>query len=192
VPSPAKDKLHTRSRSAPKHERKRLQPELLLASRAARPAPQLYSEAPTVSAQLRNDPLAQLVKTPELPHAVATVENDRGSALRRAVGTIPGFGFLKKKRTPQDFTPAKAVRQIRPSSPMPLPGEVPVRVRLNVGKDGRVVSAELVSKRVDARLAQSALEAAREWQFEPARVEEKAVDTEVVVQFRFVPSSESL
>jgi protein TonB len=172
----------TRGRKEAKRTLKKFSPEL---GTGARPVPTLQEAPPPMTASIPTEPLAALSRVPEIPQATVTVEPVRNSALRRAVGSIPGFGFLKGKKADQAFVHAKAVRQIRPVPPGPVKGAVPVRVKLTIAKTGEVVDAELVNRHVDPVLARSAIEAARKWEFEPARVDDKPVEDQVIVQFRF-------
>jgi periplasmic protein TonB len=127
---------------------------------------------------------------PEPLLAEATMEPDKGSTLRRAVGAIPGLGFLKKKpKTDDAYTAAKAIRQVRPRSPGFVTKPAPVRVKVLVDESGKVVRVELLNRSVDPRLADLALGAARNWRFKPAIRDEKEVESEVVLEFRFGPNS---
>jgi len=82
---------------------------------------------------------------------------------------------------------AKLVRQVAPSAPEGIrnriSGEVRVEVRLHIGKTGSVVGAKLLTfshDGVQAYLGQRALEAVRQWKFEPGRA-----PADRTVRFRF-------
>ncbi len=112
----------------------------------------------------------------ELPRVSATVEKPHSSPLKRAFGwMIPG----RKK----DFVPAKAVRRFQPQVKATEPTSVAVRV--SIDPEGVVRDADLVTKNVDDHLARSAVEAAKLWKFEPARVEDRPVASDLVVRFQF-------
>jgi TonB family protein len=84
---------------------------------------------------------------------------------------------------------------IRQDLPPWLPTDVVTRratytgsVRVRVGADGRVISAELVSP-VHPGYNQSLLQAARNWVYEPARTNGVAVEADVVVEVHLKPAS---
>ena len=60
-----------------------------------------------------------------------------------------------------------------------------VRVNLLVGKDGRVRDAVVDPKSHVPMLDQAALEAARQWEFQPALVQGRPVAVWVALPFRF-------
>ena len=112
----------------------------------------------------------------ELPRVSATVEKPHSNPLKRAFGwMIPG----RKK----DFVPAKAVRRFQPQVRTNEPTSVAVRV--SIDPEGVVRDADLVTKNVDDHLGRSAVEAAKRWKFEPARVEDRPVASNLVVRFQF-------
>lgn len=112
----------------------------------------------------------------ELPRVSATVEKPHSNPLKRAFGwMIPG----RKK----DFVPAKAVRRFQPHVRTNEPTSVAVRV--SIDPEGVVRDADLVTKNVDDHLGRSAVEAAKRWKFEPARVEDRPVASNLVVRFQF-------
>jgi TonB family protein len=57
-------------------------------------------------------------------------------------------------------------------------------VRVAIDPEGVVRDADLVTKDVDDHLGRSAVEAARLWKFEPARVEDRPVASSLVVRFQ--------
>jgi TonB family protein len=66
---------------------------------------------------------------------------------------------------------------------------VSVDVKVSVGESGIVEDAEVIDfgDPLGVALANSALAAARRWTFEPARVEDLAVSSKVILHFRFTP-----
>ncbi|MEJ7608121.1 MAG: energy transducer TonB [Bryobacteraceae bacterium] len=148
--------------------------------------PVLDVPAPVIAAASRLEEIP--VASQPLPRATAIVEPVRASGMRRAVGSIPGLGFLKRRKhsSASDYTPARPLREFRPLSPPSLSDHVPVRVRLLVTSGGEVERAELLTLKAETVAAELALDAARKWRFEPARLDEKPVASELIVQFRFV------
>jgi TonB family protein len=64
-----------------------------------------------------------------------------------------------------------------------------IRVRVRVNDRGDVVSAESLAERGDTLtdfLSRAAIEAARQWQFIPAREGSRNVASETVLDFQFV------
>jgi TonB family protein len=149
--------------------------------------PSMDVDLPTVAAVRLDHPA--IPRRSETPVQVR-LENSRPSAVRRVVGAIPMLGFLKKtKSLPENYTPPKVVKEIRPKAPVGLAEEVPVRVRVLLNSDGGIDRTELLTRKVDSSVAEAALDAAKRWRFEPARVAAKPVASEIVVQFNFPPSS---
>jgi TonB family protein len=68
---------------------------------------------------------------------------------------------------------------------MKLADDASVSVKVSLDENGRVKGTDLVSRNVDARLANAAMDAARRWRFEPARMQNKRVASAVVLHFRF-------
>jgi hypothetical protein len=149
------------------------------------PEPQLDVQAPVISASARFEALPPARHV--LPRATATIEPVKFSAFRRAVGSIPGFGFLKRRKHSgdEDFVPAKAVREVHPLSPEALVQPTPVRIKIAVGASGEVERADLMTRSVEPRIAGLALDAARKWRFEPAKLDEKPIASELVLNFQF-------
>jgi TonB family protein len=89
--------------------------------------------------------------------------------------------------------PARAIRQLPPSVPEGIRnrivGEISVDIAVRIGPDGRVTSARPVApKETDglrSYLASRAIEAARQWRYNPARSGGRAVSGEEVIRFRF-------
>ena len=60
-----------------------------------------------------------------------------------------------------------------------------VMIQAIVGKDGTVVSARVVNTNIDARLAQQALDAVKQWVYQPARLNKQPVAVTTTVQIEF-------
>lgn len=125
-----------------------------------------------------------VLREPARPRPATDVKTERASPLRRIAGVIPGL-FRGKKN--DNFTPAKAVRQVSPNVPdsISIDNETRVSVRVSLDERGHVRGTDLMTKSVDSRLANAAMEAAKRWRFEPARVQDKAVASSVIVNFHF-------
>jgi periplasmic protein TonB len=117
----------------------------------------------------------------------ANVEPAGESRLKKTVAAIPRL-LLGKRRDPKnDFVPAKAVRQVNPKLPgaVKLEADTRVSVRVSVDESGSVKGTDLVTRDVDARLANAAMDAARRWRFQPAREQRRPVASAVILHFNF-------
>jgi len=121
------------------------------------------------------------------PVATVTVEAVSGSKLGRIVGKIPGF------RRRQEFIPARPIHQVAPAVPADerLERSVPVDLRVTVDHAGHVAAVEQASRGADSELVRLATDAARSWQFVPARKNDETVTSEVILHFTF-PGSGSV
>ena len=143
-----------------------------------------FIPAPTAVPTAPIQPVApeQVTSARPTPTRVTPRAIPRDTQARKAAPVETGAGIAQ---------PAKPIRQVSPFAPEGIrnriAGEISVDVTIHVGKDGNVVSAEAAatSDGVKSYLAQRALEAARQWKFEPARLGRKAIRSEWKVRFRF-------
>ncbi len=146
----------------------------------------------------RPSPLADApaVPPPAVPPSVrdpaveVSAETASGSRLERLVEKLPLIRRLRKRAKTTDPVP---VYQARPALKGPdkqsLVRPVAVNVKVHVGESGTVESAEVTDygEPPNFNLANAALTAARLWTFEPARTDETAVSSEVILHFHFNP-----
>jgi len=96
-----------------------------------------------------------------------------------------------RKTVRRKTQPPMPIRQVAPKTAgirNRIYGEIPIEVRLHIGKNGKVVGARLMNPSrdgVQSYLGQRALEAVRRWKFQPVRVGKQAVPAERTVRFRF-------
>ncbi len=114
------------------------------------------------------------------------------SAVSRTFHRVPLLSQLQRHRKGGgDFVPAKPIHDPKPILPSSiareLTGPTPVDVKLTVAKNGRVSEIELLSKHSDAQLRNIVLGTATRWNFEPATIKGKPVESQVVAHFRFEP-----
>jgi outer membrane biosynthesis protein TonB len=89
------------------------------------------------------------------------------------------------------LTPAKPIRELAPVAAdgirNRITDEIPVYVTLSIGKNGSVVAAQAAASddAIQSYLAQRAVEAVRQWKFQPARLGADAVPSKWTVRFRF-------
>jgi outer membrane biosynthesis protein TonB len=155
-------------------------------------APPNARSAPA-AAPLANRPSSLVAATASVPTAGPTVQMSAepvpGSRVGRIVGKIPLVRRLKRPdRTVLPVPVFQARPNIRLSQDRPV-GPVAVNVKVRVAESGAVMLAEVqdYGDPPNWRLAAAALDAARRWTFEPARVEDTAVPSDVILHFRFTP-----
>ncbi len=163
-------------------------------------------DARDAAAAVRRDPsspadLAQEPKTPVAERAASPIpvpeptvrvwtEPVAGSSWGRLVGKVP---LVRRLRKPAKTLAPAPIFQAQPVLTNPVKQSitrpVAVDVRVDVGETGAVESAELIefSDALNVAVANSALAAAVRWTFEPARSEEVAVASKVILHFRFMP-----
>jgi periplasmic protein TonB len=138
------------------------------------PAPPQIALGP---ARLERPPLPS--RPIETPKVVATVEPPPSNPIKKVFRWMKIPGLRKDK----DFTPPRPIRQVQPHVAVMEPTSVAVRVAIDY--KGNVWDAEMLTKDVDSKLGLSAIQAAKRWRFEPARMDDKPVASDVVVRFRF-------
>jgi hypothetical protein len=159
-------------------------------------SPVKSSDGSDAAAAVKREPAppAELPKEPEAAVPEPTVrvwtEVVAGSLPGRLVGKVPLLRRLRK--TAKASSPAPLVQAqpvLSDLAKKSVTGPVAADVRVNVGETGVVESAELVghSDPLNVAVANSALAAAVRWTFEPARSEEAAVASKVILHFRFTP-----
>jgi TonB family protein len=124
-----------------------------------------------------------LMPAPSVPRIATIVEPVQVSGVRRAVGSIPGLGFLKRRKKPDAFVPPRPIRRIEPAGLALANEDEPIRVKVTVAPSGEVASAELVSRKIQPAAARAAVEAARKWRFAPATIDQKPVSAQLILSF---------
>jgi hypothetical protein len=149
----------------------------------AEPEPLIHQAAPLPGALTA---IATPVRVEHLrrsaPVATVTVEPVSGSKLGRIVGRLPGF-----RRKSHAFVPARPIREITPSVPADeqLARDVPVDLKITVDPAGLVSGVEHTSNGANKDLVRLAENAARSWQFVPARRDDETVSSELILHFTF-------
>jgi TonB family protein len=138
-------------------------------------------------------------------NSTKTVSSSATPALRKAVQDVsserppvnspePAVTKNSAANSPSTtYVPARPLKQVMPrasdfgSSALPTAIDVDVEVRID--DQGRVIEAQVVNNRSkeNGLLASAALAAAKEWIFEPAKVNGKNVPSEHAIAFHFRP-----
>jgi hypothetical protein len=164
---------------------------------AARPATgdPKTDPASTPDMKAKSQPLDAL-REPEPPrHApepvvTVTYEPARVSKLRRVISRVPVVDMFQRHKLKQGprFVSAKPVHQVSPVLPPKsrrwLTGEAWVNLKVSIDKSGRVSQTELQND-ADGNLAYVAMDAAKRWQFTPARLNDQVVSSEMILHFVF-------
>jgi len=112
------------------------------------------------------------------------------SRLVRVIGKVP---LLRRLRKQEQTTAAVPLYQAQPTlRTLDMQGlfqPASVAVKVYVAESGAVKRAEIVEygDPPNWSLANASLAAARKWTFHPARLDDMAVSSEVVLHFRFNP-----
>jgi outer membrane biosynthesis protein TonB len=183
VPTPAASGSSVRSSVQPAEVI--VQPQL-----PAPPAPMPPVQmAGNVPASL-SGPVALKPEPPQLI-SVVSVQAAQPGAVSRGINRIPILNLLQrnKYKAGDRFLPARPVRQVKPrlsaewASANGYPS--PVDVKVWVDENGRVTRAQPLSGESEPEIADMASNAAMKWTFEPARIADRPVSSEVVMHFRF-------
>jgi hypothetical protein len=124
------------------------------------------------------------------PTVQMSAEPVPGPLAGRIVGKIPLVRRLKRPNRVVSPVPVFEARPMVQLAAADRPvGPVAVNVKVRVAESGVVTLAEVedYGDPPNWRLAAAALDAARRWTFEPARVEDAAVSSDVMLHFRFMP-----
>lgn len=142
-----------------------------------------------------------------LQHSSNAVKNDiatsgRGVTVRalatpvpssrwgRLFGKIPLVGRSRKQPKAVEAVPAYQAQPIvRMPNNQPLDRPVAVGVKVLIGESGAVNDAEVVDygDPLNLTLANAALAAAKNWKFEPSRVDDVPVTSQAIIRFYFSP-----
>jgi len=127
--------------------------------------------------------------------SVVSLEPSEPGVISRSINHIPVLNLLQrnKYKAGDKFSPARPVRQVRPRLPADLQGDQantqPVDVKVWIDPSGQVTKAELLSDRTTPEVADITSTAALKWTFEPARLSDHPVSSEMVMHFRFAPKT---
>jgi hypothetical protein len=118
----------------------------------------------------------------------ATVEPARPARLKRLLGRIPGLRRIHQNpENAEGYVPPQPVREISlvlpPEARASLTGST-MDLKASVDQSGRVTRVELLSPK-DEELIRVAADAASGWPFVPAKVNDIAMPSEVILHFTF-------
>ena len=159
------------------------------------PQPAAPSAPPAIESAANLPPaiVGPLLLKPSPPPVVSVVslEPAEPGILSRGINHVPVLNLLQrhKYKAGDSFSPARPVRQVKPRLPADLQPESgsppPVDVKVWIDKSGQVTRAELLSENTESDIAEIASRAALKWTFEPARLSDRPVSSELVMHFRF-------
>jgi hypothetical protein len=119
--------------------------------------------------------------------ATATYELAKPNLLRRVIHKLPRL----RKYPPgggSEFVPPRPIHEIQlvlpPGRVLALAQEQQIDLKASIDASGRVIRVEALTPR-DEELVTLAAYAARDWKFEPAKLDERAVPEEVILHFHF-------
>lgn len=139
-------------------------------------------------------PLRTLDPPPVLANPVEMTQPALAALLRPRVSAAPPpavevsyeqphAGVFRRafhKIAPEGFVPPSPIRKVAPAGSA---GAGDVDVKVFIDESGSVARAQVLTKGSDQ--AAASLDAAREWQFTPARKHDKPVPSEMLLHFRF-------
>jgi hypothetical protein len=103
---------------------------------------------------------------------------------------VASSAFAQESTIPPHSS-AQPLRQVQPATPagVILYKDVRVQIQVSVDDRGHVISARPLKgpEKVSQQLLGVALEAAAQWQFQPATLRGRAVESEYTVVFQFHP-----
>jgi TonB family protein len=104
---------------------------------------------------------------------------------------LVAVGAFAQESTIPPHTAAQPLRKVQPATPagVILYKDVQVQIQVSVDERGRVISAHPLKgpEKVSQQLLGAALDAATQWQFQPATSRGRAVGSEYTVVFQFHP-----
>lgn len=121
--------------------------------------------------------------------ATATYEPARRNGFQRLIHDVPGLRRLDPSSAGgKGFVPARPLRDIQislpPNSSPALMGKMQMDLKATVDPSGRVTRVELLWPK-DEDLATLAAYGASEWEFAPAKLNDRPVASELILHFRF-------
>jgi TonB family protein len=107
--------------------------------------------------------------------------------------TAPAHSAATLKQVAGSVTPGEVLNQVVPDvsskSRATIRGTVHVAVRVRVDQAGNIGGTDLFSPGPSKYFAEQALQAARRWDFAPAKIDGHAVPSEWLIRFEFTPSN---
>ena len=195
-PSPFPKKQEAELRQSARASNPPLTPSQLPGAPAPAPSTEVQTRVPPLSnppalATVRPAPEQLPVALPPRAESTVYLEVVEDGGLKHAMSKVPVLGSFHRYRGGENFTPPKPLRERTPTVPAglaaQLTGTLPIDLKLNVDENGRVSGVELLSSHSSPDFVRLAGDAAYEFQFEPARMKDKAVPSDIIAHFRFRP-----
>jgi TonB family protein len=179
-----------------------LEPQSLPAAKSVAPAP--VKSAPKGASKLQAATNSSAQPSPPLqrqslpPTTSVKKASERQTAPSAADATSLSSPIRTSASKPasksQDanFSPGEVLNQVLPDisakARATIRGTVRVEIKLYVDSGGNVVRSEVASQGPSQYFAELALQAGKQWDFAPAKVDGHAVNSEWLVRFEFKPS----
>lgn len=203
APSPLADDstpagLFTASNSAPAGGQP---PSIAQATRSSLPLSQTTSDKPGLSTPATTDSAHQadtskVSNWEEIPSASNPPQPAPPRASSNSIPEpSPARSVIDNRPAAATFVPPKPLRQVLPDlkslGNVSINATSQLEVAVRVNKKGHVTEAYLVgdASKIPPRLARSALNAAKQWTFQPATLRGKSVPSDHTIVFEFRPSN---
>jgi TonB family protein len=191
APVPAETAVASDPSSQPDYQASETSPETEPAEKAEPRASNPAAPAPQERPQTA--PVAQAPAAAASTHELSVQIIPEAVSVTRAGPWTEKIAALRRSGKPANTYAPVPVRQAEPSLNSPdwqhLTKTMFVDVRVYLAESGVITAAQVLryDSSSNAGLANAALAAARRWTFEPARVEDVPVPSEVILRFRFTP-----
>jgi Gram-negative bacterial TonB protein C-terminal len=187
--------------TAPEQMARLSTPELTPPTPTTAPAVSVPVPPPTMAQQQEAASQQATIRSPRprpQPSVTISTEPVAPPKYQEWVHKVPLVRGLQKNRykAGEGFVLARPIREGGPRVPAriarELPGNWRVNLKLNIDSFGHVRDVELMSE-ADERLVNIAVEAVRQWRFEPARLHDRPVSSDLIVTLHFrIPAAEDV
>jgi TonB family protein len=161
------------------------------------PVPQAVPQPDLEMRPPLREPPPPAVKVPVAPRqasAEISLQPVRQSFFGKTIRYVPILSHFRPNRDKDGFVPARPLRRAQLHVPPELgryiDRDIPVDLRIRITPSGAVAESELVSPDENPAFSRLAMRAATHWNFEPARVRDRPVPSDMLVHFRFRPAAQ--
>ena len=188
TPSAAPPATRAKTAAPPEENRRAFKPFVPKSADTSRDRLALLPGPPPLPSNIPNPASSLVVGHKTCCVGTATFEAARPARLQRMLGKVPGLRRIRQSPdSVEGYVAPRPARQIS----MMLPPEAravltggTMDLKASVDESGRVTRVQLLSPK-DEELVRLAAYAANAWPFVPAKVNDKAVPSEVILHFTF-------